>query len=82
MKLWQRAVIMAAVSVCMTAGIQNIYGGAETGPAADERINEPRGPAMETSEENTGETQDPDAAYGPALEAGSEEKNSSESAAN
>lgn len=72
MKLWQRAVIMTAVSLCMAGGVQWMYGGPETGPAIDDRINEPRGPAAEPPRE----TQDPTAAYGPALE--SEQKENQE----
>lgn len=64
MRLWQRAAIMAAVSVCMTAGVWALYGGAETGPAADDRINEPYGPALEPPKE----TEDPNEPHGPALE--------------
>lgn len=49
-----------------------MYGGPETGPAIDDRINEPRGPAAEPPRE----TEDPTAAYGPALE--SEQKENQE----
>lgn len=72
MKLWQRAVIMTAVSLCMAGGAQKLYVEPATGPAADDRINEPRGPAAEPPRE----TEDPTAAQGPALELEMEQKES------
>ena len=75
MKMWQRAALMTAVSVAVTgiaaSGIfQPMLGGVEGGPAADDRLNEPMGPGLETQAPK--ETQAPDEPQGPALETGEE----------